>query len=133
GETPRLLFLVPAHNEQLLIESCVRSILRIRYPTTHYGVVVVADNCTDRTAALARAAGARCLERNDPARPGKPQAIAWALQQPAFMNNYDAVVIVDADPVVALDFAAALAGAVPLNGKAGQAYFDAWHRTETAS
>ena len=52
-ETPRLLFLVPAHNEQLLIESCVRSILRIRYPTTHYGVVVVADNCTDRTAALA--------------------------------------------------------------------------------
>ena len=131
-ETPRLLFLVPAHNEQLLIESCVRSILRIRYPTTHYGVVVVADNCTDRTAALARAAGARCLERNDPARPGKPQAIAWALQQPAIMNDHDAVVIVDADTVVAPDFAAALAGAVPLNGKAVQAYFDVRNRTETA-
>src|SRR5437667_457277 len=68
---PRLLFLVPAHNEELLIESCVRSLVRLRYPTTRASVVVIADNCSDRTAPLARAAGARCLERHDQSLPGK--------------------------------------------------------------
>ena len=38
---PRLLFLVPAHNEELLIESCVRSLVRLRYPTTRASVVVI--------------------------------------------------------------------------------------------
>src|SRR5205809_2279984 len=74
-ELPRLLFLVPAHNEELLIESCVRSLVGMRYPATCYSVVVIADNCTDRTSPLARAAGARCLERHDQALPGKPRAI----------------------------------------------------------
>src|SRR3954469_23563848 len=76
---PRLLFLVPAHDEELLIASCVRSLLGLRYPAERIEIVVIADNCTDGTAQRARAAGARCLERNDPARPGKPRAIAWAL------------------------------------------------------
>jgi len=54
---PRLLFLVPAHNEALLIEACVRSLTGLRYPPARYSVVVIADNCADRTAALARTAG----------------------------------------------------------------------------
>jgi cellulose synthase/poly-beta-1,6-N-acetylglucosamine synthase-like glycosyltransferase len=120
---PRLLVLVPAHNEELLIGSCVRSLLAIRYPADRIEVCVLADNCSDATAERARAAGARCLERHDPARPGKPRAIAWGLTEVG-LDRCDAVVIVDADTTVAPEFAIALAQAGPVNGKALQAYFD---------
>ena len=81
AELPRLLLLVPAHNEELLIDSCVRSLIALDYPPARFSVVVIADNCTDRTADLARAASARCLERHDVEHPGKPRAVAWALKQ----------------------------------------------------
>jgi 1,2-diacylglycerol 3-beta-glucosyltransferase len=131
GDVPRLLFLVPAHNEEFLIASCVRSLVQLAYPETHFRVMVIADNCTDRTADLARDAGARCLERQDPARPGKPRAIAWALEQ-ASLQDYDGVVIIDADTIVAPEFATAVARVGPLNAKAVQAYFDVHNQTESA-
>jgi cellulose synthase/poly-beta-1,6-N-acetylglucosamine synthase-like glycosyltransferase len=128
---PRLLFLVPAHNEELLIGSCIRSLLRLRYPPERIDVCVIADNCTDATAQRARAAGGRCLERNDLARPGKPRAIAWALTQVS-LDQADAVVIIDADTTVDPDFASALAQAGPVNGKALQAYFDVANSEDSA-
>jgi 1,2-diacylglycerol 3-beta-glucosyltransferase len=131
NELPRLLVLVPAHNEEMMVAACVRSLLGMRYPAERYTVTVIADNCDDRTAEVARAAGAHCLGRQDPRRPGKPQAIAWALEQLP-LNEYDALIILDADTVVAPDFAAALARAAPLNAKAVQAYFDVENRTENA-
>jgi len=119
----RLLFLVPAHNEELLIEACVRSLLQVRYPRARLSVVVIADNCHDRTADLARAAGAQCLERRDPRLPGKPRAIAWALDRLP-VDEHDAVVIVDADTIVDAECAAELNAAGPLRAKAAQAFFD---------
>src|SRR5688572_16332434 len=53
-DPPRLLFLVPAHNEELLITTCVRSLRELRYPPDRVSVVVIADNCRDQTAARAR-------------------------------------------------------------------------------
>ena len=123
AEPPRLLFLVPAHNEEMLIESCVHSLMRLRYPTTRSTAVVVADNCSDRTAKLARAAGAQCLERHDLKLPGKPRAIAWALERLP-VRDYHAVVIVDADTILDPEFASGLASRAPLASKAVQAYFD---------
>ena len=114
GEIPRLLFLVPAHDEELLISGCVRSLMAMTYPSTHRRVLVVADNCSDATARLAREQGAESLERNDPAQPGKPRAIAWALNQ-IDLRNWDACVIVDADSTVAPTFASGLAKLAPLN------------------
>lgn len=130
-ERPRLAFLVPAHNERLLIQSCVRSLVGQRYPSSHLRVVVIADNCEDETAALARAAGARCLERHDPALPGKPRAIAWALER-IDLGEFDAVVIVDADTIAAVDFSAALAWRAPLEAKAVQGYFGVRNPGQTA-
>lgn len=92
----RLLVLVPAHNEELMIGACVRSLVALDYPAGASEVIVLADNCTDRTAELARAAGARCLERTDTELRGKPRAIAWALSQ-MDLAAWDAVVVVDAD------------------------------------
>jgi cellulose synthase/poly-beta-1,6-N-acetylglucosamine synthase-like glycosyltransferase len=126
-----LLFLVPAHNEEQLIESCVRSLRTVRYPADRSTVVVIADNCTDRTAARARANGASCLERDDPAFPGKPRAIAWGLTQLA-IDAHDAVIIVDADTMVDPDFGTAVARAAPLNDKVLQAYFDVANPQDSA-
>jgi cellulose synthase/poly-beta-1,6-N-acetylglucosamine synthase-like glycosyltransferase len=131
GPLPRLLFLVPAHNEELAIATCLRSLAAQRYPADRRVVSVVADNCTDRTAAITRAGGASCLERMDPARPGKPHAIAWALER-LELQDIDAIVIVDADTVVNAEFAAALARRGPLRGKVVQAYNDVSNRTDNA-
>ena len=114
GEVPRLLFLVPAHNEELMIEGCVRSVLDMSYPADARHLVVIADNCTDATARLAAEQGAASLERVDPDFLGKPRAIAWALSQ-IDLREWDACVIVDADSTVAPGFASGLAELAPLN------------------
>ena len=122
AEPPRLLFLVPAHNEERMIESCVRSLLSQRY-AERFTAVVIADNCEDQTAGRARRAGAQCLERKDGNLPGKPRAIAWALTQLP-LEQYDAVIIIDADTIVDAEFGNALASVGPVSGRAFQAYFD---------
>ena len=55
----KFLIVIPAHNEQSGIATTVRSCLEANYPSLLFGVTVIADNCTDQTAALAREAGAR--------------------------------------------------------------------------
>src|SRR5947207_1475938 len=113
-QTPRLLFLVPAHNEQLHIAGCVQSLREMSYPESAVEIVVIADNCSDATATIVRGLGVPCLERVDPKFPGKPRAIAWALDQ-FDLTAWDACVIVDADSAVAKDFATGLSSLAPLN------------------
>ena len=63
-QAPRFRFavLIPAHNEEAVIGPLIESLLRQEYPRELYDVFVVADNCTDGTAAAARAAnGADCM------------------------------------------------------------------------
>jgi 1,2-diacylglycerol 3-beta-glucosyltransferase len=107
----KLLVLVPAHNESLVIAGCVRSLCIQKYPRDLYEVVVVADNCTDDTAAVAAAAGAhRVLRRDEPEARGKGQAIRWALDRILRSDlQTDAVVIIDADSVASPDLLQALA------------------------
>ncbi len=131
GPQPRFVFLVPAHDEELLIGECLRSLSMMRYPEDRLRVVVVADNCSDGTARIALQAGVSCLERNDSARRGKPWAIAWALKQLP-LSSYDGVVIVDADSVVDAGFASGLASVGPIAECAAQCYNDVSNRTESA-
>ncbi|MBP9201128.1 MAG: glycosyltransferase [Gemmatimonadales bacterium] len=119
---PRLIFLVPAHNESTMIDGCARSLLALRGAPEDRRVVVIADNCSDDTAALARAAGAECWERDDPSRGGKPQALAWAIQR-LDLAGWDAVVVIDADTEVDPGFVEAVAGAMPLEHRLVQSYF----------
>src|SRR6266568_2663838 len=129
--SPQFLFLVPAHDEELLLPSCLQSLRRLRYPRERIEIVVIADNCRDRTADIAGAAGVRCLVRTAPNEAGKPRAIAWALSQ-LRVTDYDAVVIVDADTEVDRKFAAQLAVAAPLARKALQPYNGVSNRSENA-
>ncbi|HEY0777639.1 MAG TPA: glycosyltransferase family 2 protein [Gemmatirosa sp.] len=92
--------IVPAHDEAAGISATVASLLALDYPSAQYRVIVVADNCTDDTAARARAAGARVLERHDATRRGKGYALAHAYEACLAEGVADAVVVVDADTVV---------------------------------
>lgn len=117
----RLLVLVAAHNEELLIGDAVRSMVAMNRRDCEYDLIVISDNSTDRTAELAAAAGARVLERFDTERRGKPWALQWAMQRLP-VAEYDAVVIVDADTIVDPDLVDAFARCGPLRGKAVQSY-----------
>ncbi len=126
----RLLVLVPAHNESLLIEDCVRSLVSMRRDRVEARICVIADNCTDDTAARARAAGAEVRERFDRERRGKPFAIQWAVDELG-LDAFDAVVIVDADTVVVPEFAEALVARRGIRDIAQQGYIgvsneDSW-------
>jgi hypothetical protein len=96
--------------------------------------VVVADNCTDATAARARDAGATVLVRADDRRRGKGYALAHAFAWGLADGFADALVVVDADTVVSADllcaFAARLdAGADAVQGRYAVRNPDATWRT----
>jgi cellulose synthase/poly-beta-1,6-N-acetylglucosamine synthase-like glycosyltransferase len=94
GKTPRLAVLVPAHNEEEII---ARTLLRLRPKLKAEDLLlVVADNCTDQTARIAREAGAIVLERNDPDRRGKGFALAHGVDH-LRTDPPDVVVVLDAD------------------------------------
>ena len=97
----RFCFLIPAHNEEKVIKLTLNNLQRLSYPTEQYDIVVVADNCSDNTVSIVRDAGVHCLERNDPANPGKGQALNWALPQLLHHGGPDAFVIIDADSLAA--------------------------------
>jgi cellulose synthase/poly-beta-1,6-N-acetylglucosamine synthase-like glycosyltransferase len=131
GATPRLLVLIPAHDEEALLGPCLASVTALQYPAERFDVLVIADNCTDATATVARAAGVRCLERHDTTRRGKPWAIAWALEQ-ITAAEWDSIIVLDADSLVEPDFATALAGVGGLRQVVTQGYIDVSNRSETA-
>lgn len=94
----RFALVLPAHNEEGQIEITLTDAAGLDYARDRYTVFVIADNCTDRTAALAREAGATVLERIDPDRRGKGQALDWFLRtEREVLEQYDAVSIIDAD------------------------------------
>ena len=68
------ILLIPAHNEERLLPKLLASTRRLSYPAARFRTVVVADNCTDQTALIARRAGAVCLEFIPPILPCVPAA-----------------------------------------------------------
>lgn len=127
----KLLFLIPAHDEEDTIATAVRSSLSQSVDRDHYDVVVVADNCSDRTAEIARSAGAICFERVDPSQLGKPRAIAWGLRQ-IDLDEYDAIAIVDADSEVDPEYGSAILRLPNLRNLAFQGFNGVSNPDETA-
>lgn len=100
----RLAVVVPAHDEEDLIERCVESLAGQSYPADLLRIVVVADNCSDATAVKAASAGASVLVRTDLALRGKGYALRWAMDQLlAEKSPPDAIAVVDADSVADRD------------------------------
>jgi cellulose synthase/poly-beta-1,6-N-acetylglucosamine synthase-like glycosyltransferase len=103
----QFLVLIPAHNEEVGIASTLESLRDLNYASERYRVLVIADRCTDGTAAVARSRNAQCFERFD-GQPGKGAALAWGIQEARHAQiAFDAVVIVDADTLADRDLLAA--------------------------
>jgi cellulose synthase/poly-beta-1,6-N-acetylglucosamine synthase-like glycosyltransferase len=93
-DAPRFALLVPAHDEESGIAATIAALSSELRPADR--LLVVADNCNDATAALARSAGAEVIERHDPLRRGKGYALSFAFAHLS-CDAPEVVVIVDAD------------------------------------
>jgi cellulose synthase/poly-beta-1,6-N-acetylglucosamine synthase-like glycosyltransferase len=98
SRTVSLAVLMPAHDEAAGIEAAIRPVLTQLGPRDR--LLVVADNCSDATAAIARAAGAEVVERHDGVRRGKGYALDFGVRW-LERDAPGVVVIVDADCIVA--------------------------------
>ena len=61
----RFMMIIPAHNEEKVIKDLVYSLQNLDYDKNLYDIYVIADNCTDNTAQIAKEAGAIVYERFD--------------------------------------------------------------------
>ena len=106
GSRPRVAVLVPAHNESSVIVATLNTI----GPQLLEGdrLLVVADNCSDDTASLARAAGAEVVERSNDRQRGKGYALDFGVRHLASAAP-DVIIIVDADCQISEGFVERLA------------------------
>ena len=103
--TKKFAMVVAAHNEEMVISGLIKSLLNMKYPKELYDVFIVADNCTDKTAKIARDMGVQVLERFNKVEKGKGFALEWAFNKIFEMEKkYDGFCVFDADNLVSPNF-----------------------------
>ena len=93
-QRPSVAVLIPAHNEANGIAATLASIRQQLRPGDR--LLVIADNCTDQTAALATAAGAKVTVRHDQSKRGKGYALDHGLRYLS-ADLPEVVIVIDAD------------------------------------
>lgn len=73
----RFAVVVSARNESSVIGNLISSIRNQNYPQELVDIFIIADNCTDNTAEIARSAGATVYERFNKEQVGKGYALDW--------------------------------------------------------
>ena len=97
----KFMAVIPAHNEEAVVGNLIESLKRQDYDKNLLDIYVIADNCTDRTAEIARNAGAMTYERFDSTKKTKGYALNWFLKQKIEEDApYDALFIFDSDNIV---------------------------------
>ncbi len=98
---------IAARNEAAVLGGLLESIRNQSYPAEQLTVFVVADNCTDRTAVIARAGGAICYERNDPEHRTKGYALEYlfdCIERDYGRASFDGFLVLDADNLLSVDY-----------------------------
>lgn len=117
---PRAAVLIPAHDEEAGIATTLRSVMRATGPDDR--VLVVADNCTDGTAEVARRLGAEVVERHDTRRRGKGYAIEFGVEHLTDgSGSPDVLVVIDADCEIDAEGIGRLAARAEATGRPVQA------------
>ncbi len=96
----RYAILISARNEEKVIGQLIESIHQQDYPKEYIDIYVVADNCTDATAKIAKEAGAFCFERTNHQKIGKGFALEFLLDKIKESNgflSYAGYFVIDAD------------------------------------
>lgn len=99
----RFAIVVPAYDEERSLPRTLKNLFEVDYPDDKFDIIVIADNCTDDTAKVARDRGAEVMVRNNPEKRGKGYALRWCfdkLIEDNAANRYDAAIVVDADSIV---------------------------------
>lgn len=123
ARTPFFDIIVPAHNEAGGIQRTISNLRQLDWPAGRFRVVVIADNCTDDTARVAREAGAIVIERHDPDNRGKGYALAHIFRWSRAEAMADAVVVVDADSEASPNLLQAFAARLGVGSHALQAHY----------
>lgn len=103
GEEHKFAAVISARNERDVIGQLIRSLKEQNYPADKLDVFVIADNCTDDTASVAREAGAIVYERFNKEQVGKGYALDWFFD---IINNeyseagYEGFMVFDADNIL---------------------------------
>ncbi len=103
----RYAVLIAARNEEAVIGHLLDSIAAQDYPGELISVFVAADNCTDRTAGIAREHGAACYERHDTERRTKGYALQFLVEEirrDFGIDTFDGYFIFDADNLLSPDY-----------------------------
>ena len=101
----RFIIALPANNEESVIGNLIKSLQMQDYDKSLYDIYVIADNCTDGTANVARENGAIVYERFDADKKTKGYALNWFLDKMKDKkDDYDALLVFDADNVVDKNF-----------------------------
>ena len=105
--TKRYAVVIAARNEACVLPFLLDSIRGQTYPVEQIDIFVVADNCTDNTAAVARASGATVFERENQQKVGKGYALAYlfdCIRKTCGLSAYDGYLFFDADNVLCANF-----------------------------
>ncbi len=124
--------IVAAHNESAVIGPLIENLRALDYPDALYDIFVIADNCSDDTAQIARAAGAIVCERTNETEKGKGFALEWMFARLFEMERrYDAVAVFDADNLVHPRFLLEMNNRLCKGDKLIQGYLDAKNPYDT--
>lgn len=124
--TLRLAVIIPAHNEEQLIASCVRSLQASRYSPS--AIYVIAHNCTDATAKITEQTGATVLKLDEDSGHGKGAALDHGFHH-ALHAGADSVLVIDADSTVSPDTTARIAAILQQGAAAAQCRYIAANTT----
>lgn len=118
-----LAVVIPAHNEEKGLHLTLESLQASNNPPENGNLVVVADNCTDTTAEIARSYGVRVLERQDDTLRGKGYALNHAFTLLQEEGGYDGYLVIDADTTVDKNLFQVFRRLFANGGEAGQSRY----------
>ncbi len=88
--TPKLSVIVPAHNEELTIARCLRSLVDQSLPRDQYEIILVDNNCTDNTVKIAQTFEDITIVRETTPGVSAARAAGWKLAQGTIIASTDA-------------------------------------------